>query len=433
LAQTSPQPGANASESASLQQQYDEAFQETLRQPANLDVLFNFATLAAKTGDLEGAVSALERMLVINPDIPRVRLELGVLYYRLGSYETARTYLETALASPALPPEQRERAEHFMADAQKRLSPSVFTGDAFFGWRYQSNANLGPGSPNVLLFGAPANLNQQATGQPDWGIVGSLQVNHSYDFGRQDKAALETQFTGYANRQFQLTTTDVSLLDLTTGPRFQILSETFQDVSLRPFIRGGYVWLNDTDYYGLFGGGLEGGVLLADRLRNATALKWSRQSHPDTWYLPANSQYTGNEMTAATGFQYLLTSAVTLFANGYGTRFLADLTPVQSYSLWGLGGGMNIRFADPLFKTLQQWRIGLNYAYQWWNYDAPDPTVDPNNLRIQLDSILSVTLAVPFDDRTTFTVAGGRFVRSSNIPNYAFENDTVMFGVDWRF
>jgi len=138
-------------------------------------------------------------------------------------------------------------------------------------------------------------------------------------------------------------------------------------------------------------------------------------------------------MTAATGFQYLLTSAVTLFANGYGTRFLADLTPVQSYSLWGLGGGMNIRFADPLFKTLQQWRIGLNYAYQWWNYDAPDPTVDPNNLRIQLDSILSVTLAVPFDDRTTFTVAGGRFVRSSNIPNYAFENDTVMFGVDWRF
>jgi len=58
----------------SLQTRYDEAFQETLRDPANLDVLFRFAGLAIETGDLEGAISA------------SVRLELGVLYFRLGSY-----------------------------------------------------------------------------------------------------------------------------------------------------------------------------------------------------------------------------------------------------------------------------------------------------------------------------------------------------------
>jgi cytochrome c-type biogenesis protein CcmH/NrfG len=69
-----------------LQHQYDEAFQEMLRQPANLDVLFKFASLASKTGDLEGAVSALERMLLIDNNLPRVRLELALLYYRLGSY-----------------------------------------------------------------------------------------------------------------------------------------------------------------------------------------------------------------------------------------------------------------------------------------------------------------------------------------------------------
>ena len=73
LAQTPPAAGE-------LQRQYDSAFQEMLRKPADLDVLFKFAALAAQTGDLEGAVSALERMLLINPDLPRVRLELGVLY-----------------------------------------------------------------------------------------------------------------------------------------------------------------------------------------------------------------------------------------------------------------------------------------------------------------------------------------------------------------
>ena len=85
-----------------LEQQYDAAFQDMLKQPANLDVLFKFATLASQTGDLEGAVSALERMLLIDPNLPRVRLELGVLYYRLGSYEVARTYIEAALKASAL-------------------------------------------------------------------------------------------------------------------------------------------------------------------------------------------------------------------------------------------------------------------------------------------------------------------------------------------
>jgi tetratricopeptide (TPR) repeat protein len=172
-------PGA----ASTLQSQYDAAFQEMLQKPADLDVLFRFATLATQTGDLEGAISALERMLLINPDLPRVRLELGVLYYRLGSYEVARTYLEVALKSPNLPPEVRSRAEQFMAEVEKRQSPSTFTGEVFFGWRYQSNANLGPTTSSVRLFGQVANLNEASIGAPDWGIVSSFQLRHTYDFG----------------------------------------------------------------------------------------------------------------------------------------------------------------------------------------------------------------------------------------------------------
>src|SRR3954467_14895079 len=109
------------------QRQYDDAFQEMLSKPGDLDTLFKFATIAGQTGDLEGAVSALERMLLIDPNLPRVRLELGVLYYRLGSYEVARTYLESALKSPNLPAEVRSRAEKFMADVESREQPSHFS------------------------------------------------------------------------------------------------------------------------------------------------------------------------------------------------------------------------------------------------------------------------------------------------------------------
>src|SRR6478672_11635111 len=61
--------------------------------------LLRYARLAVQVGDLEAAVSAYERFLMIDADQPRVRYELGVLYYRLRSYEAARAYFESARTS----------------------------------------------------------------------------------------------------------------------------------------------------------------------------------------------------------------------------------------------------------------------------------------------------------------------------------------------
>jgi hypothetical protein len=428
-----PQPPPAATAAGDLQSQYDAAFQEMLAHPANLDVLFKFASLASQIGDLEGAVSALERMLVINADLPRVRLELGVLYYRLGSYEVARTYLESALKSPNIPPEVRSRADKFMADVAGKENPSHFSGEFFLGVRYQSNANLGPTTNNVLLFGQVASLNQQAVGSPDWGIVSSAQIRHTYDLGRQDKSQIETTFSSYVNRQFQNAAANVTLLDLTSGPRFQIFSGTFEDVSLKPFFSGGYIWVNDAPYYGSYGAGTEMSILLSDRLRNVSTVQWRRHDNNDNWYLPTNSQYRGVEYTGTSGLQFALAANVTLFATGVASRYLTDLAPQQSYMLYSAGGGMSFRFTDPALKTNLPWTVTLSVTENWWAYDAPDPQVDPNTMRTQTDTIANITLAIPFDDRTTFSVTGARFVRNASLPNYAFDNNSVMFGVGWRF
>ena len=53
--------------------------------------------------------------------------------------------------------------------------------------------------------------------------------------------------------------------------------------------------------------------------------------------------------------------------------------------------------------------------------------------RQQMDTILNITLSIPFDQRTMFTVSGGRFIRSADIPNYAFTNNSALIGVTWRF
>jgi len=419
--------------SPELQREYDEAFQETLTTPADLDVLFKFATIASKVGDLEGAISALERMLLLNGDLPRVRLELGVLYYRLGSYEVARTYLESALKAPNLPPDVRSRAEQFMAQVVAQSKTSQFSGEAFFGWRYQSNANLGPASSNVRLFGQVANLNQQSLGSPDWGVVSSLQVRHRYDLGLQDKSAIESQFTFYANRQFQVSAANVTLLDLTSGPRFQVFNGIFEDVTLKPFGALGYIWVNDTPYYGSYGAGLEGSILLSDRLRNVSTFVFRKHDAQNTWYLPTNSQFRGMEYSANSIFQFQLTPIIQVFAILSGQRFEAESTPWQSYQLGGFGGGFSFKFNDPVLGTGLPWTISLSVNEQWWAYDAPDPTVDPTAFRYQADTIANVVVSIPFDDRTTFSLTGGRFVRNATISNYEFINNNFMFGVSWRF
>lgn len=93
---------------------YDAALRQTLLTPSDAKALAAFATIAVEIGDLEGAISALERLLLISGDLPDVKLELGVLYFRLGSFETARVYLRSAIASPNATALVKERANRYL-------------------------------------------------------------------------------------------------------------------------------------------------------------------------------------------------------------------------------------------------------------------------------------------------------------------------------
>jgi tetratricopeptide (TPR) repeat protein len=79
----------------------------------------HFAEVAVEYGDIEGAISALERLLLIDGQQPDVKLELGVLYFRLGSKEAARSYLEDVSSSKEASNEAKERANTFLKELKK--------------------------------------------------------------------------------------------------------------------------------------------------------------------------------------------------------------------------------------------------------------------------------------------------------------------------
>src|SRR5712692_4458427 len=121
-----------AEDRPALESQKEALFQQKFRDPAYLDVTFAYADVSARLGDYEAAVSALERMLLFNPNLPRVQLELGALYYKMGSYELARDYFDKAAAANP-PPEVRARVEQYLGEIEKGQSRHHLTGYAFTG------------------------------------------------------------------------------------------------------------------------------------------------------------------------------------------------------------------------------------------------------------------------------------------------------------
>ena len=102
-------------------------FDSIIDDPTNLENLFNYANLSILVGDLEAAIGIFEQMLIYKPDLPRIKLELGVLYFRLGAYASAKRYLDD-IKNYDPPKEVKEKVKVFLEQIENetkllKLSP----------------------------------------------------------------------------------------------------------------------------------------------------------------------------------------------------------------------------------------------------------------------------------------------------------------------
>lgn len=109
------QAAANHAERTETQEAFQQAFSAMLADPSNTEKTIAYAELAVKLGDYEAAIPPLERLLMLNPKLPKVRLEVGVLYYLLNSHEVAKGYLMDVKNDPNAKPEQIKRAQDYLA------------------------------------------------------------------------------------------------------------------------------------------------------------------------------------------------------------------------------------------------------------------------------------------------------------------------------
>ena len=204
-----------------IQARREVLFQAMLARPDDLDAAFEYAALSAQVGDLEAAISTLERMLIFAPGLPRLQLELGVLYYRMGAFETARLYFEGAVAGADVPPEVKSKVDEYLAGIDGATETTRFTGQVRAGIRYQTNANRAPTDSVILLNDVPFVLSGASLGSPDGNVYASGVFHVSHALPTQGDL-LELDLVTYGSKQFERDELDVALAELTFGPAFDL-------------------------------------------------------------------------------------------------------------------------------------------------------------------------------------------------------------------
>ena len=418
------------SESTPLQQQADSLFKQILVDPKNLDIAFRYAEISSALGDYEAAIGALERMLFYSRDLPRVELELGLIYFRLGSYEMSRSHFEKAISSVDTPDDIHQRVTAFEREIDRRLSPNQYSVHAQAGLRFQTNANSGPDSAVIRALGFDATLTNQFRQASDWNHFGLVNARYSYDFENQRGDTWESGIVTYYARQWSQSRLNLGLVEVDTGPRLS--GGIGSGWTIRPYALANVVTLADRDYLNTGGGGL--------------SLRWqsiwwqiepsiefrSRRYQNSTPYPTASDQsgrqwtgaLAGNGMTAVNNLRWqarLSTSRVETTITGL------------SYRQFGIELALPYEFGGFFGPPERAWTIAPAVAYLDSRYGAPYAIVDPVVTRHDRQWIVGATLDMGLWRNVGLALQVQYLHTASNLSNYRTQDLVVTTGPTIHF
>jgi tetratricopeptide (TPR) repeat protein len=418
------------SKNPELKREHDELFAHVLRDPANVDISFRYAEVATRMGDYEAAIGALERIIFYNPNLPRVRLELGVLYFRLGSYEMSRSYFESAIAADDTPVEVRNRVAGFLGEIDRRLQTTSLTFFGQAGLRFQTNANAGPNTPFVKALGFDAVLSNQNTRRRDWNAFGTGAFRFIYDFENQRGDVFEANLNLYYARQEHIVRLNTGLAEISAGPRLALAPDWFQGLSIKPYGVASMVSLSDNNYLNTGGGGVTVAIPLIFILLEP-GYEIRRRGFKNSLEITTAREQNGFIRT-----MYLNASGPILPSLRWNARIARnDIDATRDYNTYTsdvFDFGLAYEFAPP-FESARKWTLAPFMGLTRSLYRIPNPIVDPNFRRKDREVRAGIALDMPVFKNAGFGLIAQYQLTNSNIRNYDTKNISVTFGPTVRF
>jgi hypothetical protein len=350
---------------------------QMLARPNDLDLAFEYATLSSQVGDYEGAISTLERMLIYAPNTPRLQLELGILYYKIGAYDVARAYFDQALANPTVPPSVVQQVRLYLSQLALAADPPPFSATIFSAIRWESNANAGPGTNSVTLNGIDFTLDQQSVGREGWSALNIGTMHYGWDLKRQGDR-IEFDALAYSTAYFEKDLNDIDLdfFEVTLGPSFNMKRWNMDKTRAYFYAIGDLAYLGYDPYFSAPGGGFRLLSFGAPQSVVDFRIESRWRDFENSSDLPFNSDRTGAQTRAGATYSYYFTPAFVVTTQLYGQRENAEVGYWADWEI-AFSGGFAWTFDNPFGQARYPWTLQVGGGVIKRSYDDPDPTINP--------------------------------------------------------
>lgn len=244
------------------------------------EVQFYLGLTAMELQKYDEALAAFDRVLMLDPNHMRTKLEIARVYYISGQYEQASVEVKSIL-NENLPFDVKKNVETFKTVLEEKLKKEAWLATVSIGMMYDSNSNnTGTSQFNYLTL--PISGGQAKS---DTYIYTTAGLTHIYDIGERGDWFLESNGLFYLKMNRHITDNNLALFSLNTKPYW---SEGAYRIGFP--ISFDRVYLAGEGYGKILQGGIEGSYLIDEKsvLLAALTLKRNYYSNDDTQDATAN-------------------------------------------------------------------------------------------------------------------------------------------------
>lgn len=424
-----------------LERQVDEAFRQVIEAPGDMTSGMRYAQLLVQAGNYEGGIAALERLLLTPDAPPTVRLELAVLYFRLGSYSMSETLLRAALDDARLAAEQRTLAEQLLRDAVKRNQVSRLDGLITIGVRTQTNPSARSHRSSVLSEGNDVLLDSAYKPKSDTDLQLGLRLDHRYDLGAQNEASIVSSLaiqtihyrssSGSELEPNQTAPYNFALAEITSGIRFKP-TQNVPGLFVRPHLIAAILSAQGHEYLRNAGAGLDLEYNLNGRTRFDAGYEYRDFRYANRVDVPDAKLLGGPDQLVRVRLTHELAPG-RLISGEWRSRFHRTDRAYYDYDSHEARVAYSASYASPLAALDGYWTTTVWGGVQRRSYDGADPAIDPHRTRRDDEWRVGISTTVPLSPSWSVSVQLEHLRSDANLPNYDNKNTALSGVLAYRF
>lgn len=393
------------------------------------------AQKAISEGRYEQAVGILTGLLLGDPENASLKLLIGDLYSRMGSFVQARSYVEDALDSNTLNADETQNAETILAlmgGGGPVRDVFSLSGRISSGLRYRSNATGGTTSGVVIINDqvVASNNNAEKESDTDWFLSGSARAVYVLD--PESKLNFDTRGFALVRKQFAETQNDLIVGEVTPGLGMPLIASESYIMQGRGYGILGFADLDGELAQTVYGAGGELRHQLGKKLQLSQTLEYREVDYRAITGRATLEELDGSEARLTLGARYLLTEDLVAGLN-YRLNDRDTVTTDQDREQHRIGGDLTYSYDTPFELSSNSSRVRGGVSYTATNFENPDRTISTVTEREDREWRIDLSNNLAVRDNLTFDVALSHSERSSSLPNFETDNTSVSVGLSLNF